>query len=69
MTYDDVSVGAAVSVDARRVLRRAPGALARAAGARAVGALAGAKKPEAMWIAGTSSAASAARRRAMLLQR
>jgi len=28
MTYDDVSVGAAVSVDARRVLRRAAGAFA-----------------------------------------
>ena len=57
MTYDDVSVGAAVSVDARRVLRRAAGALARAAGA-----LDGAKA-EAIMLLIARAAASAARRR------
>ena len=68
ITYDDVSVGAAVSVDARRVLRRAAGALPFAtAGAlgRAAGALGGAIKAEAMPI----RAASAARRLTMLSQR
>ena len=59
MTYDEVSVAGAavVSVDARRVLRRAAGALARAAGA-----LDGAKA-EAIMLLIARAAASAARRR------
>ena len=59
ITYDEVSVAGAavVSVDARRVLRRAAGALARAAGA-----LDGAKA-EAIMLLIARAAASAARRR------